>query len=438
MAGSSGLTYGVDITSRTSLIDALDSQRVFFDDAAKLHELEPSANPFLTILLGLGTAKKKAAGDLESYIEHRGSYINDPLYYLQASDTTAIAALAANAAEYSGMAVSLTAAGAAVSPHPFKKGDVLVAVNPLDETQTATLIMSDTDDADEFKWKLLTGNPGFDLVANAAGATKLYHIGRAFAEGSEASEARYEKPVTCWNEIGSFKESYSITDQLAATSQIVYGDEKIKQLSWAQMRLLRDVDRMLLYASQRINCTNPFSSPGASPLLNSDGEIIRSSISMEQAIRAADTVGIGGSRLFKMTGSTLTPDIFEANIIEAYKYGNQNKICIAGSGFVAKLIAMARKNSQYQMLPGDDKFGLKWKKYITPYADMDITIHRGFTGRLDNAMFVLDMSNIQLRQLIPMYSESLVTTKTMKKWELRWDIGLRTFFPEAHSLWFMV
>jgi hypothetical protein len=438
MAGSSGLTYGVDITSRTSLIDALDSQRVFFDDAAKLHELEPSANPFLTILLGLGTAKKKAAGDLESYIEHRGSYINDPLYYLQASDTTAIAALAANAAEYSGMAVSLTAAGAAVSPHPFKKGDILVAVNPLDETQTATLIMSDTDDTDEIKFKLLTGTPGFNLVANAAGATKIYHVGRAFAEGSEASEARYEKPVTAWNEIGSFKESYSITDQLAANSQIVYGDELVKQLAWAQMRLMKDTDRMLLYASQRINATNPFSAPGASPLLNSDGEIIRSSISMEQAIRAADTVGIGGSRLYKMTSSTLTPDIFEANIIDAWKYGNQNKICIAGSGFVAKLIAMARKNSQYQMVTGEDRWGLKFKKYLTPYADLDITINRGFTGRLDNAMFVLDMSNIQLRQLIPMYTEKLVTTKTMKKWELRWDIGLRTYFPESHSLWFMV
>jgi hypothetical protein len=90
------------------------------------------------------------------------------------------------------------------------------------------------------------------------------------------------------------------------------------------------------------------------------------------------------------------------------------------------------------MVTGEDRWGLKFKKYLTPYADLDITINRGFTGRLDNAMFVLDMSNIQLRQLIPMYTEKLVTTKTMKKWELRWDIGLRTYFPESHSLWFMV
>ena len=84
----SGLTYGVDITSRTQLIDGINSQRVFFDDEAKLHELEPSANPFLTVLLGMKTAKKKASGDLESYVEHRGSYINDPLFFVKASDTS--------------------------------------------------------------------------------------------------------------------------------------------------------------------------------------------------------------------------------------------------------------------------------------------------------------------------------------------------------------
>src|SRR5690554_6797394 len=103
----SGLTYGVDITSRTQLIDGLDSQRVFFDDDAKLHELEPSANPFLTVLLGMKTAKKKASGDLESYIEHRGSYINDPLYYVQASESIAISASSANTL-FEDLAVSLT------------------------------------------------------------------------------------------------------------------------------------------------------------------------------------------------------------------------------------------------------------------------------------------------------------------------------------------
>lgn len=435
---NSGLTYGVDITSRTQLIDGLDSQRVFFDDEAKLHELEPSANPFLTVLLGMKTAKKKASGDLESYIEHRGSYINDPLYYVQASGTTAIAALDANVADYDNLAVSLTAGGAATATSPFKAGDILLLVNPANETQSATLyVVGDGTDDNKVKFRLLTDKPGFDIVANSASATKCYHVGRAFAEGSEESEARYEKPVTCWNEIGSFKESYSITDQLAATSQIVYGNEMLKQLSWAQMRLLKDVDRMLLYASQRINATNPFAAPGSAPLLNADGEIIRTSVSMEQAIRAGEAVGIGGNRLFKMTSATVTPDIFDQNVIDATRYGS-NHLCFAGAGFVAALSSMARRNSQYKLEPGDTMYGMKLKKYITPYQDLDIVIHKGMKGRLDNAMFMVDMNQIQLRQLIPMYSKPLVTNRTAKKWEMRWDVGLRVYLPEAHSLWFMV
>ena len=434
----SGLTYGVDITSRTQLIDGLDSQRVFFDDEAKLHELEPSANPFLTVLLGMKTAKKKASGDLESYIEHRGSYINDPLYYVQASDTTDISAAAANAGDFDDLAVSLTPGGAATATSPFKAGDILLLVNPANETQSATLyVVGDGTDPNKVKFRLLTNAPGFDIVANSASATKCYHVGRAFAEGSEESEARYEKPVTCWNEIGSFKESYSITDQLAATSQIEYGNEMLKQLSWAQMRLLKDVDRMLLYASQRINATNPFAAPGSAPLLNADGEIIRTSVSMEQAIRAGEAVGIGGNRLFKMTSATVTPDIFDQNVIDATRYGS-NHLCFAGAGFVAALSSMARRNSQYKLEPGDTMYGMKLKKYITPYQDLDIVIHKGMKGRLDNAMFMVDMNQIQLRQLIPMYSKPLVTNRTAKKWEMRWDVGLRVYLPEAHSLWFMV
>ena len=99
---------------------------------------------------------------------------------------------------------------------------------------------------------------------------------------------------------------------------------------------------------------------------------------------------------------------------------------------------MARRNAQYKMESGETKYGLKLKKYLTPYQDLDIVIHKGMKGRLDKAMFMVDMSRIHLRQLIPMYSKPLVTNRTARKWEMRWDIGLRVYLPESHSLWFMV
>lgn len=432
----SGLTYGVDITSRTQLIDALDSQRIFFDDAAKLHELEPSANPFLTMLMG-GPTKRKAAGDLESYVEHRGSYIKDPMFFLNAmTDPQTLGA--ANAGDaIAGIKLAKTAGGAKLDVIPLSVGDVVVFVNPLDETQTASILVKAVK-TDTVSGVILTGTPGFNAVADAAGATKVMHVGRAFGEGSAESSPRFERPVTCWNEIGSFKESFSITDQLAANSQIVYGNEQIKQLNWAQMRIMRDVDRMLLYASQRLNATNPYSAPGSSPITDADGSIIRTSVSMEQAIRAAGDVGLGGSRVFKNTAATLDPDTFDGNMTEAYRYGSANKICFAGAGFISDLIAMARRTGQYVMETGDKRFGLDFRTFVTPIADMTIVYHRGMQGRLDRAMFMLDMDNIQLRQLIPLYTKPLVTNSTKKAWELRWDIGLRVYLPESHSLWFMV
>lgn len=438
MAGTSGLTYGVDITSRSQLIDALNSQRVFFDDASGLNELEPSASPFITLLMGI--SKQKASGDLESYIEHRGSYITDNKYYISAAGTTAITALAANAALYTDMSVSLTNDGAAIDPYPFEEGDILLLVNPEDTTQTASILVV-SDDASGttlFNWRLLTATPGFNITTSGATQTYCYHVSRMFGEGSDESAHRYEIPVTCWNEIGSFKESYKITDQLAATSQIVYGDELMRQLKWAQLRLMRDADRALLYASRRINCTNPFSAPGSSPLTDTDGNVIRTSISLRQGIEAAAAVGIGGTRIFKHTASTMTPDDLDLSIIEQFKYGSESKRVIAGDGAIQALITMSRKNNQYQMTSGDTAFGLKWKKYITPNAELDITRHRGMTGALSNAMFVIDTKYVSLRQLIPLYTEKLTGNSTSKKWEMRWDIGLRMKFPEAHGLWFFM
>lgn len=426
---NSGLTYGTDITTRTQLIDGLNSQRVFFDDAAKLHELEPTANPFLTLMLQ--TSKKKAGGDLESYLEHRGSYITDHMYYVKANTTDAIAALNANAADLAGLTVSVAAAGAAIMP--FRAGDVLMLVNPLDETQTATIIVKAVA-AGVATYRLLTATPGFNIVKDNANATKVFHMSRAFAEGSNESEARYERPLTCWNEIGSFKESFSITDQLSANKQTVYGNEVALQLKWAQMRMMRDVDRMLLTASRRINCTNPFSAPGDLPLLNANGQTIRTSISLEQGIQAANSVGIAGPRLFKITAATLTPDILDATINNIHEYGSDRKYAFAGAGALETLTAMARKNAQYQMVSGDTEFGLKWKRYQTPLADINIHPHRGMKGRLYNAIFIVDTSNIHLRQYIPMYTKPLVTNATARKWEIRWDIGLRMYLPEAHSM----
>ena len=134
------------------------------------------------------------------------------------------------------------------------------------------------------------------------------------------------------------------------------------------MRLLKDVDRMLPVCFSAYQCNQSIRSSRQSPLLNADGEIIRTSVSMEQAIRAGEAVGIGGSRLFKMTSATVTPDIFDQNVIDATRYGS-NHLCFAGAGFVAALSSMARRNSQYKLEPGDTMYGMKLKKYITPYQD---------------------------------------------------------------------
>lgn len=434
----SDIVYGQDISSRAELIDALDSQRVFFADKF-LNMLEPDVFPFLTLMRNLN--KQEALGDLESYIEHRSSWITDKAYYVKASDTTAIAALAANAAEYSGFAVSSTPGGAAIAT-PFKVGDNVVLIDNDDESRYAVLYISDTDDADEVKFKLLTSTPGFDITADGATATKVYLVSSSYGEGSPESDPGYEVPATWWNECSSYKESIRITDQLLRNKQIVYGDELVFQNNEMQRRILRDMDRDMLYASQRINCTNPFSAPGAAPLLDKHGNIVRKTVSMEQAIRSAEAVGIDGTpRFFKMTKSTMTPDLLDQNMAAIYRYpqSSKTKYIFAGEGAMLAINAFARKYANsYNVSAGESEFGINIKTLITGVGSHKLINHPGMTGRMYNAMMIIDTKYAQLREYIPMYTEKLVTNDTAQKWEVRCDAGLRVRFPESHGMIYFV
>lgn len=432
------LTFGYDISSRAELIDALDSQRVFFADKF-LNMLEPEVFPFLTLLRNLN--KQQALGDLESYIENRSSWITDKAYYVKASDTTAISALAANAAEYSGFAVSETPGGAAIAT-PFKVGHNVVLIDNDDESRYAVLYISDTDDADEVKFKLLTATPGFDIVADGATATKLYLVSSSYGEGSPESDPGYEVPQTWWNECSSYKESIRITDQLLANKQIVYGDELIFQNNEMQRRILRNMDRDMLYASQRINATNAFSAPGSSPLLDKYGNVVRKTVSMEQAIRSAESVGIDGTpRFFKMTKATMTPDLFDQNMAAIYRYpqSSNSKYIFAGEGAMLAINSFVRKYATcYNISAGESEFGINIKALTTAVGTHKLVKHPGMTGRMNNAMMIIDTKYAQLREYISMYTEKLVTNDTAKKWEVRCDAGLRVRFPEAHGMIFFV
>lgn len=426
--------YGIDIADRSQLIDALNSQRVFFDDEYGLNELEASETPFLTMLLSI--AKKPASGEYESYIEHRGSWISETRYYVHDSTTTAISALEANQATYEGLELAATPGGAALTTNTMQAGDLFVLVDPTDQTKFATGLVVSTSSG-VMTWKLLTRVPGFNIVKDEAGATYLYHVSRAFGEASTESEERYETPVTCWNETQDFKESYELSDIILANKQIQYGSELLFQSDQARMRMMKQVDNALLYAARRVNladATNPFSAPSTSTVEDANSKRVTTTMSLDQAIRSAGDVGIGGTRLYKLTAATMTPDDVDAVVNSVTEYGSPKKKIIAGVGAIQALITMSRKNNQYMMTSGDKEFGVQWNKYVTPNADFDIVRHRGMKNHLYNAMFVLDPQYLQIRQLIPMYTEKLTSNSTAKKWEYRWNLGLRVKMPECHGL----
>jgi hypothetical protein len=435
------VTYGADIANRTELVDALDSQRVFFGDDWWT-ELAPSEAPFMTMLRAF--AKRKARGTEEAYVEDRASYLSKPSYYVSASAVTAISSSVPNTSITGFKLVSAIDGNTRVNS--VKEGDILVLVDYTDPTlHCPCVVVARADDGDDYQYSLktLANACGFPITINPGVRTKAILASNAYGENSDASAPGYESPKTRWNTIQSFKESFEISDELAATDQIVYGKEMIKQMIKTQRRWQAMVDAALLYASHRIGVTvgDPFSAIPENYPEDADGNSIRTTLSLMQAIQYTGSANVlGDSRIFKLARGTATLKDIDAVFARVSEYGG-DKIAMLGSGAMTALNEIFLRTGKYNITASDQKFGLKWKTLETQHLDLEMTPHKGLTlsnSYLTNCMFIVDKENVQMRELIPMYTEKLVTNKTGKWYEVRGNVGLRVKYPETHAMiWFV-
>jgi hypothetical protein len=436
--------YGVDVIGRTQLIDALNSQRVFFDKRSGIFQLEANVNPFLTLLTELPS--EPAAGNHVSYVDHRASFIKAHRMYLSAIDNGDL--------DTSGQAPGFTladvtfhdAASSGSQDKSAQVGDIIVFIDNDDETNfLSAYVFSNTDGT--YVLKTLTNACGFDL--NKTGGTRSVALiaGNIFGEGSDEAPKRYEKPVTRWFTTQSFKRGFEITDEALATKQITYGEEFAFQSDQSMAALKSEVDKTALYSGNRIvgpPYTNPFAAPDESVIpLDADGNKMYSTMSLYQVLKATgltdpSAFSISDSRIFKLTAATATYDDLIEAAQEQFRYGNDTKYCFCGAGFLTKLDILCQSFAQWNITSGEEKFGLNWMRLLTKHGEFMLHRHKGMNDdHLTNAMFVLDTQFIKRRDLIPLYMEKLTTNATKKSYEWRWNCGLQVWFPEAHGLWWL-
>jgi len=437
------LTYGIDILDRTELVNAINSHLIFFKGESGIYELAPSVSPFLNVMGQLGI--KQAYGEEEEYAEKRGSYLQTPIGYVSASGTTAITALAPNQATYTGLKV-VSAIDGSTRNNDLKVNDSFVLQDFADPTLMAvgwiTAVSDDSGDS-QYSWKLFTNAPGFNIDVTSGQRTAIYIPSRQSANGGDFATSSYEKSESRWNSVSTFEDGFEIDDELVLNKQHFANiNQALTGLTDAQRRLMRKVDLGCLFASSRVGTTagNPFSAPGTL-VQDASGRYMHPTMSIYQGIQstANGDLSLGGTRVYKNSVSSATIDDIEVMLAGIARYksnkGANTKMAFCGQAWMLGMKKIARKLGVYQMSANDDKFGMKWTKLVSDFIDLDVTIHDGLIDTpFNNACFIIDPTQVELRELEPMKSEATAKTKRTQKYDITHRIGVRMRMPETSAI----
>jgi hypothetical protein len=431
----------MDIGTRAQLWDGLNSQKKFFF-GNKIYELAPDEHPFLTMLGRI--PKISIDGPDKSYIEHRSATINAPVFHYTSGTLTFTAGTPGTA--YTSIVLhrgTAAAAGAVVlTGADIAVGDLIQFVNENDKSQFANMICTEVTTGTDVDLTLLTNAPGWNPTG---GATNCYKRGSIFGEGSAASTQTYELLDTKWMGTSIFKNMYEISGTLEATKDLVYGSELETQMKMLLRRHMSDQDKAFLHASSRVSATagDPFDAP-ATTLVNgvTTAQRVPSTISLYQACRSqsSSTYGLGGTRLFTNTASTMTYGDLLDNLQEQFEFqsASDTKVAFAGAGFLTSLNKLALRSGEYKLSAGETSFGLKCNILDSPHGQLQIIRHIGMRDEWSNAMAVIDPANIALCDFRPTSWRGLPITTDARQVEYLTEAGLMVRLPETHGFWFFL
>lgn len=451
---------GTRNTTQTELFDGINSQRLFGFDGL-IADLVPDQAPFLTIFNKL--ARKTINDPDYKYTEYRASWLTRPSVYLGTALTCTASPSGTLFADTQLYDNPTTGSGEATTKvvANIRAGQVIQLVGQSSyadvPSQTASFMVKapTTAGAGVFNLVLLNASPGFNGVGSGAGDTrsKIYVGGDIYGEGSEAGTAQYEADTIAWASAEITKERFTISQTLKKLVAAGNTTEAMKQYKRALARLKAKLERKLIYLSARYGAvaTNPYSSPptsidsGGNPtnLIDADGNLIRTSISMLQASKDAYKRGMLETRVFSFTSSS-TYAAMLANLQAQFKYGSGTKWGFVGDGMLSTIQALCAASTfmpqlRIQASQFDEKFGLNVSVLTSPFGEINLVRDRTLTqdGFYTNTMFVADPANIELLMYRDVDIYDLPTTKDAEDKEFRTEIGLAVKNPETHGFWYV-
>jgi hypothetical protein len=150
---------------------------------------------------------------------------------------------------------------------------------------------------------------------------------------------------------------------------------------------------------------------GTAAPIRTTGGIIKTIEAEASANVISVPVKYGGGAEGTAAGGQLEMEEFEAEMMEAFRFGSQEKVCFCGNRALLGFVQMARRNSSLEITPVQKEFGMDIRRFFTPYGTLVMKMHPLFNQvtsyysgtdiyrSMDTWALILDMGDISYRPL---------------------------------------
>jgi hypothetical protein len=211
-------------------------------------------------------------------------------------------------------------------------------------------------------------------------------IGNVNEEGSNPPTAKSYSPVKLNNYTEIFRTSLYLTRTARRTrlrwdNQGPYREAKREALSIHSI----EMEKSAIFGD-KVESTGPKGLP-----MRSSGGILSFLTSNKP----------GGTNSGWAVAGNLSEDALDALLEALFRYGNNERLVLAGSSWIRAITTLGKRNGTIEMVPTDTTYGMAITRYLTPFGTLMIKNHPLFSQHpvwRQNALFI-DTENVICRPL---------------------------------------
>ncbi len=225
---------------------------------------------------------------------------------------------------------------------------------------------------------------------NLATVDRVQIIGDAHEDGGEIPDAVSYKPESLSNYVQIFRTPMEISRR-QLHHQVWTNVDYQRRKGQAYKYHLAEIEFANIFGRSR-STTGPTSGKELT-FMNGAVNQIRDQASANIVDYVSDTTYGAGGDEWIVSGK----DWLDGNLMTLFEFGSDTRIGFAGNAAILGIDKLAQSYGEVNIKPGQNEFGMKVMKWMTPFGDIELIIHPLFSHRNGNAnkILLLDKENLQ-------------------------------------------